>query len=1040
MDESVHILHLEDDPADAELVRATLEAATLIFQLTRVQTRDEFNAALCQKNHDIILADYRLPGYDGISALGLARELDPDIPFIFVSGTMGEDAAIEALTEGATDYVLKHKLSRLAPAVTRALSEAENRRERKRVEDAFHESEERFRRLAENAQDVIYRYRIIPQPCFEYVNPAVEKILGYAPEEFYAAPRLFAKLIHPDDLHLLESAPHAVTELEQFSILRWVRKDGTIVWTEQRNIPILDHAGNLVVIEGVARDITERKRAEEALRESEERFRAVAESANEGIVSTDSRGKIFYCNQAAAAMFGYTDEDILGQSLDMLMPGRFRDRYKSGLTQWIAQRDQSPISRTAEVLGCRKDGSEFPIELSIGSWNARGDTFFTGIIRDITARKQAAERLHLQSTALEAAANGIVITDQKGIVVWVNAGFTRLTGYSAEAAIGQNLRLLRSGKQGQAFYQNLWNTILAGQVWHGELTNRRKDGGLYTEEMTIAPVRQEQGEISHFIAIKQDISERKQHEIENQAIITISNALRTAPTRAEMLPVLLDQMNDLFHSDGAMVAMINPVSGATLIELGRGIVGSNFTGIRIAPGQGLSGQVLASDRPYLNNDVRNDARFARPDLLGDARAVACAPLIAQERPIGALWIVRPNDISESELRLLMAVADIAANAIHRATLHEQTEQHVRRLTALHQIDMTISASLDLNISLNVLLTNVVSQLGVDAADVLLFNSYAQVLEYAAGTGFRMQSVEQSKVRLGTGQAGIAALERRTLVLPDLTHDDVVFDRAVLLASEGFVSHFVTPLIAKGQIKGVLEVFHRTRLDPPSEWLDFLETLATQAAIAIDNAKLFEDLQRLNTDLELAYDATIEGWSRALDLRDKETEGHTQRVTELALELAHILGMSDAELVQVRRGALLHDIGKMGIPDGILLKPGPLTPEEWEVMQMHPVYAFNLLSPIAYLRSALIIPYCHHEKWDGTGYPRGLKGEGIPLAARIFAMVDVWDALRTDRPYRQSWSEQEAMEYIHSETGKHFDPNIAAVFLKLVDKWRSIKSS
>lgn len=1038
MDEMVHILHLEDDPADAELVQSMLEAAALSFQIARVQTRDEFDAAVRQKNYDIILADYHLPGYNGMSALRLARELDPDIPFIFVSGAMGEDAAIEALTEGATDYVLKHKLARLAPAVARALREAENRRERKRVEDALHESEERFRRLAENAQDVIYRYRLIPQPGIEYVNPAVEKILGYAPEEFYADPRLFEKIIHPDDRHLLESETNTETDLERFSILRWVHQDGSTIWTEQRHQPIFDQAGNFILLEGVARDITERKRAEDALRESEERFRSVAESANEGIISTDSRGKIFYWNNAASVMFGYTDEEILGQSLIALMPEKFQERYRAGLKQWVAKHERRQISRTVEAIGCRKDGSEFPIELSIGSWDTRAGTFFTGIVRDITARKQAAERLHLQSTALEAAANGILITDRDGIILWCNPEFTRLTGYSAEEVVGRNPHILKSGKQPTALYQNLWNTILAGQVWHGELINRRKDGSLYAEEMTIAPVRQEQGEISHFIAIKQDVSERKQHEIESQAIITISNALRTAPTRAEMLPVLLDQMNGLFHSDGAMLAMQNPVSGATLIELGRGIVGSNFTGMRLAPGQGLSGQVIASDQPYHNNDVRTDARFVRPDLLGDARAVACAPLIAQEQPIGTLWIVRQNAINASELRLLTAVADIAANAIHRATLHEQTEQHVRHLTALHQIDMTISASLDLNITLNVLLNNVVNQLGVDAAAVLLFNSYAQDLEYAAGYGFRTSSIEQSKVRLGTGQAGIAALERRTLVLPDLTHGDVVFDRAALLASEGFISHFATPLIAKGQIKGVLEVFHRTRLDPPVEWLAFLETLATQTAIAIDNAKLFEDLQRLNTDLELAYDATIEGWSRALDLRDKETEGHTQRVTELALELARTLGMSDAELVQVRRGALLHDIGKMGIPDGILLKPGPLTPEEWEVMRMHPVYAFNLLSPIAYLRSAITIPYCHHEKWDGRGYPRGLKGEGIPLAARIFAVVDVWDALRTDRPYRQSWSEQEAIEYIRAETGKHFDPTITEVFLKLVDKWRSIK--
>src|SRR4030095_309227 len=148
-----------------------------------------------------------------------------------------------------------------------------------------------------------------------------------------------------------------------------------------------------------------------------------------------------------------------------------------------------------------------------------------------------------------------------------------------------------------------------------------------------------------------------------------------------------------------------------------------------------------------------------------------------------------------------------------------------------------------------------------------------------------------------------------------------------------------------------------------------------------------------------YDSTIEGWSRALDLRDRETEGHTIRVTEMTLKIARIAGMADAELVHLKRGALLHDIGKMGIPDAILLKPDKLETEEWVIMRRHPVYAYELLLPIEYLQPSLDIPYCHHEKWDGSGYPRGLKGEQIPLAARLFAVIDVWDALRSDRPYR-----------------------------------------
>jgi putative nucleotidyltransferase with HDIG domain len=248
--------------------------------------------------------------------------------------------------------------------------------------------------------------------------------------------------------------------------------------------------------------------------------------------------------------------------------------------------------------------------------------------------------------------------------------------------------------------------------------------------------------------------------------------------------------------------------------------------------------------------------------------------------------------------------------------------------------------------------------------------------------------------------------------------------------EDFVCYYGVPLIAKGQVNGVLEVFHRAALEPDAEWFDFLNTLAGQAAIALENAALFENLQRSNSELTLAYDATIEGWSRALDLRDKETEGHTQRVTEMAMNLARAFGLSDTELVQVRWGALLHDIGKMGVPDGILLKPGPLTDEEWVAMRKHPTFAYEMLAPIRYLRLALDIPYCHHEKWDGTGYPRGLKGDQIPLAARIFAIVDEFDALSSDRPYRAAWTREEVREHIQSLSGTHFDPQVVDVFMQM----------
>jgi HD-GYP domain-containing protein (c-di-GMP phosphodiesterase class II) len=236
-------------------------------------------------------------------------------------------------------------------------------------------------------------------------------------------------------------------------------------------------------------------------------------------------------------------------------------------------------------------------------------------------------------------------------------------------------------------------------------------------------------------------------------------------------------------------------------------------------------------------------------------------------------------------------------------------------------------------------------------------------------------------------------------------------------------------LAKGQVRGLMEVFHRLALEPGPERWSFCEALAGQATIANDNATLFEDLQRSHRELALAYDATIEGWSQVLDLRDRETEGHSRRVTDMTLRVARGFGVGPDQLVHVRRGALLHDIGKLGIPDDILLKPGPLSDDEWQIMRRHPEYAYDWLSSVTYLRPALEIPHCHHERWDGTGYPRGLKGEQIPLEARIFAAVDVFDALSHDRPYRKAWPAARVQAHLRSLAGSHLDAQVVEAFLQ-----------
>ena len=454
------------------------------------------------------------------------------------------------------------------------------------------------------------------------------------------------------------------------------------------------------------------------------------------------------------------------------------------------------------------------------------------------------------------------------------------------------------------------------------------------------------------------------------------------------------------------------------------------------------GQVFRTGQPVLVPSFTGDELPIRPEFdpifeRFPIHTILAVPLRARGRSIGTLAVGRHSPdgpYTEDDQRFLQELADRAALGIANARLFADAERQVRRLAALRAIDMVITSSLDLRVTLDVILDRVTTELDVDAAAVLLFNPYTQLLEVAQTRGFLGRGPAK-RLHVGEGFAGRAVLERRTVTVVDFPVDSAAI-AARRIDGEGFRSHFCTPLVAKGLVKGVLELFHRQRLDPDPEWLEFFETLAGQTAIAIDSAEMFERLNRANAELLAAYDQTLEGWVRALDLRDRETEGHTERVTEMSVVLAQALDITGEELLHVQRGARLHDIGKMAVPDGILLKPGQLTDDERQIMCRHPVFAKEMLSGIPFLRPALDIPYCHHEHWDGSGYPRHLKGEEIPQAARIFTIIDVWDALSYDRPYRKAWPRQQVIDYIRDQRGALFDPTLLEAFLDIAP-YRSV---
>jgi putative nucleotidyltransferase with HDIG domain len=400
--------------------------------------------------------------------------------------------------------------------------------------------------------------------------------------------------------------------------------------------------------------------------------------------------------------------------------------------------------------------------------------------------------------------------------------------------------------------------------------------------------------------------------------------------------------------------------------------------------------------------------------------------------------------SESVMRTLVMIVDQAVLALNSARLYRKTlkgtEQikklneelalKLRRLTSLRAIDIAITDSPDEEALLGVLLNQIMEQLGTDAVSLLLWHPDKELLIHAGSLGFRTEALRFTRLRIGEGLAGKVALDKQLVLIGDFDRSQESLVQSPLLKQEGFQAYCAAPLLSRGELKGVLELFNRKPLEPDEEWREFLDVLTGQSAIALDHSELVKGLRQANSDLVNAWDSTIQGMSLALDLRDQETEGHSLRVTAMSEELARVVGLPDSELVHIHRGALLHDIGKMAIPDAILLKPGPLDEEEMAIMKKHPDLARGMLAAIEFLGPARDIPLYHHEKWDGTGYPRGLKGEEIPLVARIFALVDVWDALTSDRPYRKAWTEDKTAAHIRSLSGTHFDPSLTERFLSL----------
>jgi len=916
------------------------------------------------------------------------------------------------------------------PSVQAIVSNFRDITERKQTEETVQNSEKRFRALVENSQEEVSL--VDADGTLIYESPTARRPLGY-PANSFVGHNLF-DLLHPDEravaTQLLEQViKHPGSSKEALFRLR--HRDGSWRWMEGFLTNLMDDpAVQSVVIN--YRDITERKRTEQ---EIVNLAKFPSENPNP-VLRVTQNGIVMYANNASEALLR-----MWACAVGSSAPQFWRDLAAQALA-----------TKENKIVDIECDGKVYSMFVTPvaepGYVNIYG--------RDITERKQAEDAMRMSEekyrTLVDEVNDGFYVTDKAGVFTFANSALARMYGVEdPQMLVGRKYSDFIAPDMpmdhGEA-YDSAIQTGQTPEVINGQVV--RPDGTRTFIEIKPTMIVKG-GQIAGTRGVVRDITARKQAEEEIKIsndelsmLFELSHALAEADGLEEILDLVNRHAVESIHTTFARIALLEDenyimraVYPIRVLDHSLGI------GERI-PVAGLPSthRVLEQKEPMIlrASDTGISDEEKKALLLDFAQSVCLIPLRISdssrisENLMGVLMLGEARKESREpftpeKIRLAQTIGDSAAIAIRRMLLREQTERRLQQLTALSYIDQAISSTFDLHFSLGVLLQQVSAQLGADATDVLLYSPHSHTLEFSAGRGFRSKPFEHTQLRLGEGYAGQAALRREIIHISNLTelHDNPRLEKH--LADEQFVSYYGVPLIAKGEIKGVLEIFQRALLEPDKEWLEFLGTLAGQAAIAIDSVMQFDNVQRSNRELSLAYDETIQGWSHALDLRDNETEGHTQRVTELTVKLGRNFGLSDEELVQVRRGALLHDIGKMGVPDGILLKPGPLTDEEWVIMRKHTTFAYEMLSPIHYLHAALDIPYCHHEKWDGKGYPRGLRGEQIPFAARIFAVVDVWDALTSDRVYRAAWPKEKVLDYIRSLSGSHFDPQVVKTCLE-----------
>ncbi len=1209
MSEPLRLLLIEDNEYDAILLLHELRHSGFEVISQRVMTGAEMQRALDSQPWDAVVSDYNLPAFSAPEALKILQHTQKDLPFIVVSGAVGEQTAVEIMKAGAHDFHAKSNLTRLAEALRREIREAFVRQQRRNAENALRESEERLRLAIEATNDGLWDWDIA-HGAVNY-SPAYFTMLGFEPGELNAVLNTWLDRIHPDDRDAVWKVNQACIdgEIPAFETeFRMLHKDGSWRWILGRGKKVAQDAnGRATRLVGTHTDITDRKHTEEALQRRAREMEALYRISLEINSTTELMVLLHTLVEQAAALvnarmgFLYLLQED-GHTLELAVSHNLPGNYYQGVTMQIGEGLSGRIAQLRQPMmvqdyqnweGRAKIFSEAPFRRVLGApllvkgrvigvinviddaltepyspeeiklielfadqaaiavENARlletaqrelaerrqaetalreseerfraivtgtpivsfvldKDGLFTlsegkglarlnlapgqvvgasvfdiykdypdiceaarralagkairneinvngiifdilytptfdesgqvqnvvGVASDITERKQAEELLRKSEQSyrglFNSVAETIYIQSKDGKFIDVNAGALAMYGHPRDFFIGKTPEVLSApGMNNLEALGNMLALAFAGQPQQFEFWGMRKNGEIFPKDVRISKGVYFGQEV--IIALARDITERKKAEqalhrqVKELAVLhQVATAGIQAVTIDRLIDIVTHDVGDTFYPDNFGVLLLDNTGQYLLPHI-------SYQGItldvqkQMPASQGIAGQVVASGQPRRVKDVRLEPAYI--EVTNGIRSELCVPIKIGKRVIGVINAesTQPDFFTSEDERLLKTIAGQLATAMEQIRLFNAERQRRQEAETLREATATISTSLELDEVLQAILVSLDRVVPYDSAAIFLLEGNFLSLRTSRGVP-DPETLHKQKFPAESELFDHIRNTREPYILTDASSDPRFKGWGETNYVRGWIG---VPLMARGEVFGYITLDSKKVAAFGKEAAALAQTFAHQAAAAIQNAKLFQGLEASLVELDQAYETTIEGWSKAMDLRDKETEGHTLRVTEQTIRLARLMNIPEEQMIHIRRGALLHDIGKMGVPDRILLKPESLTPDEMEIMRRHPQYAYEMLSPVAYLRTALDIPYCHHERWDGSGYPRGLKREEIPLVARMFAVIDVWDALTSDRPYRPAWRQVDAYHYIKNLAGIAFDPLVVEKFLDMI---------